>query len=345
MKQFISYCCALYAVAIAGCKADLDQAPQDAIIKLEITSDTANMKADGLTLIKLKATIPADAIEDYRNITFQATPNAGVFQGSATGNTNVVKADNQGVATATFKVGTTPGTYYLAAQTGTGSKLYKTPDIPLVLRTLTFADKLTLTVDNLQPVADNQSLVTLRITSDFVTEKTIKLTTNLGSFISSSTPTQYVLPLDDNGNATTQLQVTNQVLPHIINAVFATDGASASVTLNPQASKPDTLVAEPSSIKVDTTGPAINFKVYLQKFNANARVSANTQVKFEAYQFIGVNRKTVGRFTGLQTAFSDANGMVQGVSFFADTKDIDPSQPVLMDITSTKTITLKFLLK
>jgi|GEM_PF-1482887 len=345
MKQLITcYSILCILLALAGCKADLEQVAQDNIIKLEVTTDTTNLKADGLALIKLKATIPGDALDDYRNITFQASPGAGSFQSSATASTNIIKVDNQGIATATFKVSTAPGTYYFAAQTGTGAKLYKTPDIPFVLRPLSFTDKLTLRADNMQPLADNQTLVTLMVTSDFVTDKTIKLTTNLGSFVASSTPTQYSLPLDDNGNGTTQLMVTNQVLPHIINASFA-DNTSASITLNPVPSRPDTLVAEPSSAKVDTAGAATTITVYLLKTNTNARVSVNTPATYAAYQLTGTIRKTVGRFTGLQTAFSDPNGKVAPVNFYADTKDIDATQPVYIDVTSTKTITLKFLVK
>ena len=343
MKQLILPAIINCAFLLAGCKADLDQIPQDELIRLEITSDTTNIKADGLRLIQLKATIPDKATEEFRNVTFQATPNSGLFQGSASGSTNIVRTDNQGIAYATFKVGTTAGTFFLAAQTGTGNKLFKTVDIPFVVRPISFADKLSISADNLQPLADNQTLVTIQVSSDFITEKTVKLTTNLGSFVASGS-NQYPLPLDDNGNATTQLQVSNQTLPHIISAAF-NDGTSAGITLHPQASKPDQIVAEPSSTKVDTAGAPTTIKVYLLKANANARVSVNTPVTYEAYQLIGANRKSVGRFTGLQTALSDATGAVPAVSFYADTKDFDGKEPVYIDIISTQSITLKFLIK
>jgi len=213
-----------------------------------------------------------------------------------------------------------------------------------VLRPLAFSDKLTLTADNLQPLADNQTIVNLKVTSDFITDKTIKLTTNLGIFVQSATATQYTLPLDDNGNGSTQLMVSNQALPHIISAAF-TDGTAASIILNPQPSKPDTLVVEPSSLLVDTAGTALTIKVYLLKTNRNAKVSVNTPVKYFAYQLVGASPKEVGRFTGLQSALSDANGAVPAVNFYADTRDLDKTKPIFVEVATVIKDTLKLTIK
>lgn len=318
---------------LPGChKEDGSLVSQNKIIALTITSDTAGLKADGQETISLQAVLPADAMDAYRNVTFSASASLGNFSGS-TASSNIVAVNSNGVATTTLTVGTTPGSYYVSAQTGSGSSLYKTPDILITLYPLTFADKLKLSADNPQPVADNQTIVNISVASKYETARTITLTANLGSFLQSTTPTQYVLNLDGNGNGTTQFQVSNQVQPHVITATFA-DGTTTSITLTPQPSLPDKIIADPSSLVIDPAGGPVTFKVLLSKNNPNAKVSVNTPAGFTAYQLIGGVQKQVGRFTGLGTALSDAGGNINGVSFYGDTGDLDVTQPVFIIVTS-----------
>lgn len=325
----------LSVIIIAGCKQDTIQVSQDKIIQLLVTSDTTGIKADGQSVISLKATIPGNATEDFRNVTFIASTALGTFAGSASSANNVVRASSDGIAETSIKVGTTPGTFYISAQVGSGAQLYKTKDITITVHPLSFADKLKLSADNLQPVADGESLVTLTVTSHFETEKTIKLTTNLGVFAQSSTLNQYNLPLDDNGNGSTIFQISSQAQPHIITATF-TDGTSATITLKPVISRPDTLLVEPSSLLLDTTGTAVVLKAFLLKTNSNAKVSIGTAVTYRAYQVTSTGKKTVGRFTGINAAISDLSGNIPAVNFYGDTKDFDKKLPIIVEAATLK---------
>ncbi len=244
----------LTALLNFGCgKEDATQVPQDQIIKLTVTTDTNNIKANGQTLITLKAVVPANVTDDFRNITFTSSTGLGTFAGSANGASNVVAVDASGVATTTIKVSTAPGLYYVAAQVGPAAKPYKTPDIPIALHTLTFADKLTFTADNTTPVADGLSIVTLSVTSQFETDATITLATNQGSFLQAPSAATYSMPLDQNGKGTTQLKMGNLITPYVISATF-TDKTTASIILNPQPSLPDTIFVDPTALIVDPAG-------------------------------------------------------------------------------------------
>lgn len=323
-----------------GCKRDVILVSQDQIIKLIVTSDTANLKADGIALINLKVQLPAGFTDDFKIVTFSSSTNLGTFLSSSNSNNNIVAADANGGATTTIKVGTIPGIYYISAQVGIGANIYKTPDIPITLMPLAFKAKLTLSVDNTTPLADNLTIVNLTVTSKYETDKTIKLISNLGNFSQSSTPTQYNLPLDGLGNGTTQFQISNSMQPHTINASFA-DGTSATVTLNPIISRPDTIFAEPSGLMVDTLGSPVSIKVFLFKNNTNAKVSINTLASYYAYKIVEGNQVAVGRFTGLSKALSDAEGAVSSVNFYGDTGDIIFGEKIYIEISALTTATTK----
>jgi len=325
------------ACTFVGCTQN-NIIPPTQIINLTITSDTANLRADGQATINLKASIPYNADVPYRNITFNASANLGTFAGSTATNANVVPVDVSGNATTSIKVGTTPGIYYISAQVGTGTSVYKTADYAITLHPLAYSDKLTLTADNLQPVADGLTTVNLKITSKFELNNLLKLTTNLGNFTQSSTPLAYSLQPDNQGNATTLFQMTNQVLPHIINAAFP-DGTNATLTINPLPSYTDVVFAQPSALLVDSAGGSITLNAFLRKNNANAKVSMNSPAFFDAYQTIGNTIKHVGRFTGLPLAVSDANGNIPTVNFFADTGGINTSLPISIVISANNTAT------
>jgi len=333
--------CTTMVVMLMGCKINRDIIPQSQIIKLSL-SDTANLKADGVSSFHLTAIISDSTDIAYRNITFNASAGLGTFASAstATATSIVVGADQSGTAGTSIKVGNTPGIYYVSAQASNGTTVFKTPDYAVTLRPLAYGDKLTITADNLQPVADGLTTINLEIASKFELNNQLKLTANLGSFVQSSAPLSYSIQPDNLGNASTGYQMSNQLLPHIINALFP-DGTSATLTINPLPSYADLIYIQPSVLTVDSLGGAVTLNVYLKKTNPNAKVSQNSAVYFDAYQTIGTTVKHVGRFTGLQNAVSDANGIVAPVNFYADTSDIDTSKPVTISVSANNTATSK----
>jgi hypothetical protein len=337
----------IYVIIFAGitlmtesCKQEVVQVPEDEIVKLTIITDTTILKADGLSVINLKAEIPVNATDDFRKVTFLATPALGTFLSSTTGSNNVVMAGTDGVATASIKVSTMPGLYYIAAQVGTGAQVYKTDDQPVILKSFTFADKLSLSADIIQPIADGKTIVNISVSSKYELDKTIKLTANTGSFLQSPTPLQYMLPLDDKGNGVAPFQISNAVLPHIINASF-TDNTSAIIIINPLPSRPDTIFAEPDGLTVDPAGAPVSIKTYTAKTDFGAKVSINTLVSYFAYKLSGSDKIPVGRFSGLSSTFTDASGAVPVVKFYGDTGNMSSGDVVYIEASAMKTATAK----
>ena len=69
----------LFASAFYGCdKKDSTILPPDNIIRLEFESDTAQLAANGVSLIRLKATIASNAEEAWRNVTFTVSDAASM---------------------------------------------------------------------------------------------------------------------------------------------------------------------------------------------------------------------------------------------------------------------------
>jgi hypothetical protein len=341
MKIVITGFVALAACSLLlfGCIKNQTPITQDNAVKLTVT-DTAGLKADGTHVITLTAQIPANAADAFKNVTFNLGTGLGTFVGSAATGSSVVTADVKGTAVIAFKVGLLPGKYFVSAQVGTGATLQKTPDIPVVVNALAYSDKIVLTPSTLLPVADGLSLVTFTLATKYETEKSVAVTTNQGSLIGAASPLQLSVPLDDKGNGSFTLMMGNEVLPYAVTAAF-TDKVSATVALSPQVSRPDTLIAEPSALKVDTVGTAVTITTRLIKNQLNAKVSKNTQVYFSAYQLTGTTRTNVGRFTGTGVAVSDATGTVPVVSFFGDTGGIDKNKIIFIEVSAFKTATSK----
>ncbi|MBK6978074.1 MAG: hypothetical protein IPH28_14005 [Cytophagaceae bacterium] len=92
-------------------------------LKIEGVDSKPVFFADGTTVITLVANIGPNAISDYTNITFKnITANSGEFEGKDKDGQRVVKTDDNGVASAKWKVPSVQGIYYVAA-TITGKKV------------------------------------------------------------------------------------------------------------------------------------------------------------------------------------------------------------------------------
>ncbi|MBS1533387.1 MAG: hypothetical protein JSU01_24015 [Bacteroidetes bacterium] len=340
VKPSIGILTAIALTIFAGCQKPPVQIPQSDIIALTLTSDTTHLNADGQRILTVHVQLAQGktVVDDAKAVTISISPNLGTFVGSSGTNSFQVTADSKGEADCSIMVSLTPGTYYIGASTTYNKITYKSADISVVLNPLAFSDKLTFTADNLNPVADGESVVNLTVMSkDEQNPKTLPLSANIGTFVSSGTAT-YSLPLDNTGKGTTQFKMSNQVLPHVITAAFP-DGTSAIITLNPKPSYPDILVAESNTTKVDTVGTAVTVTAFLEKNDANALVSQATRVSYSAYQLVNGAKTPCGRFTGTAVAVSDAKGTVPAVSFYGDTGDIIKTQLVYVDVTVANSAT------
>lgn len=338
-KISITLYMAACSLLLNACSKDQASITQDQIIRLTV-ADTAGLKADGKRVVTLTAHIDKDAADAYRNVTFNLSTGLGTFLSSASSTSSTVAADASGTAVISFKVGALPGSYFVSAQVGTGAQLAKTADIPIVLGALSYSDKLQLTPTAPAPAADGVSLVTFNITAKYVTEKSVKVKTNQGSFLNASAPQELAVALDDQGNGSFVLQVGNTVTPYTITAAFQ-DNTTAVVNFTPKVSLPDTLIAEPSAIKVDTVGTPVIIATRLLKNQVNAKVSVGTQASFFAYQLNGTTRVAVGRFTNTAAAISDASGAVPAVNFYGDTGGLNKNLPVYIEVSADRMTTGK----
>jgi len=332
---FICVAFTIFLFAGSGCdKANIQSVPADSIISLQAISDISNLYADGKTIIQFKATIPKTFSSDTRDIVFTLSDASfGKFTGISANNSQTIKSNSDGIALSSVKLGTTPGDYFVSAQVTAGGVAYKSTEIRITLKPLSNADKIQLSADNLQPVADGFSIVNFTVNSTFSQDKKVVFTSNLGTFLGSPDPKTINITLDDQGKAVVPYRITNEITPNIILAKL-TDGSFATIILNPAISYPDTILADLSATKVDTAGGFIQITSFLRKFNSNLKVSKNTQVYFTAYQVISSNKVTVGRFTGINSAVSDNEGNIPAVKFFADSGGINISLPVFIEISA-----------
>jgi hypothetical protein len=94
----------------------------------------------------------------------------------------------------------------------------------------------------------------------------------------------------------------------------------------------DELIIEPTKIVMDIIS-ANTIKVFLKR--NIGKVSIETEVDFFSYQIVGVDKVEVGRFTGLNEAKSNLDGMIT-VDFIADTKDFDKGLPIFIKVSANK---------
>ncbi|RZM26944.1 MAG: hypothetical protein EOO88_15145 [Pedobacter sp.] len=309
---------------------------QDELIKLEIVSDIANLRADNESVIQFKATIPRNSTGETRTVTFITTQGLGTFEGTGA----TVIANQDGEALANIKVGGTGGKYFVAAEVKIGERTYRTSDQLIELLPVAASEKIRLEPDNFQPVADGFTIVHLRASIHFVKDKKIVLTTSAGTFLQSAAGTSIVLEADDQGIAETDLRVSSEVKPHVITATVA-ETPPVSIIINPEVSFAEDLLIEPGASSIDSGGAAVQIKTVLKKILPERLVSKNTLVSFRAYQVVGGISREVGRFTGLASSLSTIDGSVPSVNFFADTPNLDISEPITIEASAPKNATEK----
>jgi hypothetical protein len=315
---------------------------QSKIISLEFESDTANLKADNQSLIKVKAKVTPSILGTPKSVVFIINEALGTFQGTGGDPRNTVSVNNDGIARATIKSGSIPGKYFVSAQISEGTQVFKTSDYAVTLLPA-FAAELKISVNDSLPAADGFTLLTIMAETKFSTEKQVELTSNFGTFIQSSDPSRIVMQIDHLGKGSVIFKISNEIKQHVIVATHKV-APSTSLVISPHPSWPEVLLLETNTLSVDTLGGSIQLMAFLRKSNAEIMVSKNMLVQYMAYQIKNNFRTSVGRFTGINNAVSGVEGNVPTVSFYADAGNVDPKIPVFIEVSTAKNET-EFLTK
>jgi hypothetical protein len=315
------------------------------VIQIKLDTTVSVFPANGSIILPLKVMLPADVKEEFKVVSFSVSDaKGGTFVGNESDNANI-KAGSDGIARTYFKIGTVPGSYIISAQVKSGSIVYRANQLKIDLTGFAASDLLVLSAEQQQPPADGLTTFKVFVDSKFPTDKKVKLTTSLGSFLNSTTPKEINIDLDQQGKGFALFKISNELAAHVITGSF-TQGAVATIVVNPTVSYPESIYVESTKLYADTSGQPTVLNVFLRK--GVGKVSVGRPVQLSAYQLINGAKVSVGRFTGLANAVADAEGNVPAVSFFADTKDVDLTQPISIEVTTNKSaneqITTKIVL-
>lgn len=344
MKLFLTYLCKVFILilpcfAYTSCQSD-DPVSNEEIINLKILDQDNNevneVIGDGEGIITLEVTIPENAADSYKTVTFRKS--AGQFIGS-TDATVVKPVDYDGKARVNLKLPLSNQPLLLSAEIGsTSNKLFLDEE---VVSLISIDQVIQLSVHNLQgqsvvePVrADGFTVLLLE--TEVMTNRTVlnQVVFNAsGGAFQSSNSLQVTKSINSQHKA-----IVSYKVPKNTGTLFF----SSSVGVNAQyfdelnltlaRAHADAMTIEPALITMGTS-QGNSLKAYLTR--NIGYVSTGTTVTFQAVQSINGAEVNVGRFTGLATAATNENGEIT-VTFYADTNDITQDVPVIIRV---KTLT------
>nr|WP_299213842.1 hypothetical protein [uncultured Allomuricauda sp.] len=338
MKKFIY---ALFFLLILGCDGIEEEAtPNSEIIDLQILDrdgepTQGGIVGDGATTLMLRANIPKNADNAFRNITFSTTE--GIFEQTGM-NTQTKRVNTEGEASVIFKVPLSDDEIFFTAEISSGEDVYnannslKLIDVDEVV-TLAVLDSKEQTLNG-SVRADGNTILTLSATVNFNQNnfnQVIFKNSGGGSFLGVNA-TEGRANIDENNTALMQYQVPNKVGRIFFEAsIAANDFIFSKENLDLEPSYPDQMVLEPSTISI-ALGSNISIDAYLIK--SIGKVSEGTRPDFKAFQLDDSNEEVpVGRFTGLPAAVTDGEGKVS-VDFFADSLNMDITKPIYIRASS-----------
>ena len=330
-------------VVLFACKQyqEVEVLPNE-VIQIKLDTTVSVFPANGSTVLPLKVMLPADVKEEFKVVTFSVSDaKGGTFVGNESDNANI-KVGSDGIARTYFKIGTVPGSYIISAQVKSGSIVYKANQLKIDLTGFLASDLLAISAEQQQPPADGVTTFKIFIESKYPTDKKVKLNASLGSFLNSTTAKEINVDLDNQGKGFALFKMSNELASHVITGSFA-QGAVATIVVNPTVSYPESIYVESTKLYVDTTGQPTVLNIFLRK--GVGKVSVGRPVQLMAYQLVNGAKVNVGRFTGLANAIADGEGNVPAVSFFADTKDIDTKQSIIIEVATDKALNEKITTK
>ncbi len=313
-------------------------APED-IIKLKVMDSNGDeipeVISDGETLIILEATIPTNADDAFRKVTFRNS--SGDFVGIGE-NTQEVTVNTEGIAQATLKLPFNEDELFLSAEIGgsNNNALYK-DEAFLNLVTVDDVIELKFLDTTNQPLsviprADGTSIIQLEgsVLANQSALKAVSFSATDGVF-QTTNQMQTQKNTDANGKA-----IVNYIVPQSVGSVFYTAKTIMPEYITEESimferAHADAIVLEPTQVTMDTTQGNL-MTAYLTR--TIGKVSIGTVVTFESFQLINGAEVTAGRFTGLASAISNLQEQVF-VTFYADTNDIDFTVPMVIRTTTT----------
>jgi hypothetical protein len=293
------------------------------------------LKSDGITKIKLIASIPLGASENERLIEFKTS--AGSFD--VTGDTKAKQVtaslqnstDTRLKAIAYLTLGTDPGDYTLTAAMKNQS-IFSAEKIIRVLP-VKVADIIQVTLNPSSGVrANGLNLVNVQVALTNTTNKKVTLSTTDGVFVNSADAKNIELEVSSDGKAEANLKIGTEVKDYIITAKLS---ASVAVlkTISALRANPDKLLIEPSALTIQQGGSSINLDIFLKR--DIGKVSVGSAVAVKSYQIDENGQPVVtGRFTGI-SGVSDADGKIN-MHFFADAGPIIKDKPIIVEVTALK---------
>ncbi len=181
-------------------------------------------------------------------------------------------------------------------------------------------------------LANGESLIVLMaIISNNADDEiqTIEFNKSSGEFLGTS-GSAGVRPIDDNGIATITVKVPNKVERLFFDAkvVFNAKTYTKDASIEAYRAFPDTIIIEPSAVTVEQPASVV-LDVYLKR--TVGKVSEDTPAEFKAFQRTASGEEEVGRFTGLNNALTNEDGLIS-VTFHTDTGDINTDIPVTIKV-------------
>ncbi|MEH0156528.1 hypothetical protein V6R21_20435 [Limibacter armeniacum] len=327
----------LFLSIVASCDGIEDEVfNQDDIISIQLLnvdgdSLRGEITGNGESIIKVIATIPANADEQFRTVKFKTS--AGTFTG-ITADASIQQVNVEGIAEANLRVPLTNNdlTIYVSAEIGSGGELYvadtefnvKKIDQVISVELLSL-DGSTI-VSNIPADGETLVLVKSSLLVNTTTLNQITLETTHGNFIGA--PGEKTMTPDADGVVSTQFKMPNTVDPITIKASTGSDPIYISeLTFQPIRSYPKYIFIEPEKLTMNLK-ESNAIKVFLRR--DIGEVTQGLPVAFKAFQILNdANVISVGRFTGVQNSKSDAEGNVS-VTFHADTGDINTASNIII---------------
>lgn len=176
--------------------------------------------------------------------------------------------------------------------------------------------------------ADGVSKTTL--TAKIPTEassRDVKFTTSSGSFLGAGTnPKELTVKANPDGSAEAELRMGTTVEPLVLSAEVG--GFRTIREEQPLRAHAEQIIGESTAVAIGTAAdsPGVPLTAFLQR--SQGFVSVGTEVQFTAFQRgADGQEKSVGRFSNLDKARTDANGKAT-ITFHADTGDVTAGTPI-----------------
>ena len=257
-----------------------------------LSQDTLRAKADGVTVLELKACIPKEASSSVSQIKFTIPQGAGTLEG---GNMSVTKTlDDTKAASVLIKAGRTPGIYKVQIELVRDSKTYVT-EATLILDT-TGHNILTIVIDGTDDIrADNTSFLSGYVLVDRVSDpsKEIILTqTGPMAFVGVGNENEIRAVPNQLGRVDYTLKAGTEQGQVFISAKY--DNFSVRMDFPVQLAKPDEIALGTDKSIIKQSGDSVKLEIFLKR--NIGEVSEGIVLKVFAMQILNGDTLKVGQF-------------------------------------------------